>query len=258
MKLLEYLPPFLQNVKEFIKIFEAEDFEIEYERYLIDSILRETIVKTARSYGITRYEKIYKIKNENSTLEARRLNILLKINNRIPYTEKWLRSILDEMIGKDNYYLKIEDYKLHIKIGLEYTEAAEMLKKNLTKQIPANIELTYELETRLNEYVGATLSNQDYISINAEAYLDLQKININQTNYAGVNINKQDYMEIDPNKEIYVKTENINSNQNYGANVISQEYNELTVFNDYYEENVNVNQNNNTGSNMSSVDYIEI
>ena len=47
MKLVEYMPPFLKNVVEFNKIFDAEDVEIESMRYLIDSILREVIVKSA-------------------------------------------------------------------------------------------------------------------------------------------------------------------------------------------------------------------
>ena len=62
MKLVEYMPPFLKNVLEFNKIFDAEDIEVEDMRYLIDKILREVIVKKATSYGLERYEKIYGIK----------------------------------------------------------------------------------------------------------------------------------------------------------------------------------------------------
>ena len=63
MKLVEYMPPYLKNVLEFNKIFDAEDIEVENMRYSINTMLREVIVKTARSYGLERYEKIYNIKN---------------------------------------------------------------------------------------------------------------------------------------------------------------------------------------------------
>ena len=101
MKLVEYMPPFLKNVVEFNKIFDAEDVEIESMRYLIDSILREVIVKSARTYGLDRYEKIYGITNKAETIEARRMNILFKMNNKVPYTLKWLINTLNESIGKD-------------------------------------------------------------------------------------------------------------------------------------------------------------
>lgn len=124
MKLIEYMPPYLKNVLEFIKIFDAEDIEVQNIRYLIDKILKEVIVKDATSYGLDRYEKIYGIKNKAETIEARRMNILFKINNKVPYTLKWLINTLDESIGKENYKLVAKDYELYITINLAYTEAA--------------------------------------------------------------------------------------------------------------------------------------
>ena len=110
MKLIEYMPPYLKNVLEFIKIFDAEDIEVQNIRYLIDKMLKEVIVKEATSYGLDRYEKIYGIKNKAETIEARRMNILFKINNKVPYTLKWLINTLNESIWKDNYKLIAKDY----------------------------------------------------------------------------------------------------------------------------------------------------
>ena len=61
MKLNEYMPPFLKDVREFKEIFATEDKELEYMNNLIASMLTEVIVKTANSYGLTRYEKIYEM-----------------------------------------------------------------------------------------------------------------------------------------------------------------------------------------------------
>lgn len=197
MKLIEYMPPYLKNVLEFIKIFETEDIEIENMRYLIDKVLKEVIVKTATSYGLDRYEKIYGIVNKAETIEARRMNILFKMNNRVPYTLKWLTNTLNETIGKDNYKLVVKDYELYITINLAYTEVAEMIKFNLIKQIPANIQLEYELETTLNEHIGGAISRCDYVILNAEAFEEIKDIVLNQNNNIGLSFIKKDYIKIE-------------------------------------------------------------
>ena len=165
MKLIEYMPPFLKDVREFIRIFEAEDKVITKLNDDIKALTNEVIVKTANSYGIEKYEKIYRIKNKSETIETRRLNILLKINNRVPYTLKWLIKTLNETIGENSYTLTVKDYQLNMIINLAFTELAEILKSNLKQQIPANIKISYQLETELNKFVGATISRQDYITI---------------------------------------------------------------------------------------------
>ncbi len=258
MKLIEYMPPYLKNVLEFIKIFETEDIEIENMRYLIDKVLKEVIVKTATSYGLDRYEKIYGIKNKAETIEARRMNILFKINNKVPYTLKWLINTLNESIGKDNYKLIAKDYELYITINLAYTEAAEMLKSNLIKQIPANIQLEYELETTLNEYIGGAISRCDYIILNAEAFEEIEDVVLNQNNNTGVAVINTGYIEIDPNTDMVIKNEDVDLNAKTGAKVSRQDYMNIDVSTEEKLEKILLNENNNLGLNLVKQDYIEI
>ena len=135
MNLIKYMPPFLKEVREFKEIFGAEDIQIEKLNNQINSMLREVIVKTAEDYGLRRYEKIYGITRPAETLEARRMAILLKMNNRVAYTYKWLIQTLNEAIGAENYKITTDfnNYKMNIEIALNYTEAAELLKNDLVK-----------------------------------------------------------------------------------------------------------------------------
>lgn len=258
MKLVEYMPPFLKNVVEFNKIFDAEDVEIESMRYLIDSILREVIVKSARTYGLDRYEKIYGITNKAETIEARRMNILFKMNNKVPYTLKWLINTLNEIIGKDNYKLEAKDYELHITINLVYTEAAEMLKTNLVKQIPANIMLDYKLETKANEFIGAVISSQDYINLNAIAFERKEDITIIQENNIGLVVSNMEYMNVDPNTDIILEDTILNADESIGSKVSRQDYIDLNITTEEKKENISINQNTNLGLQLASQDYIEI
>lgn len=199
MKLNEYMPSFLKDVREFKEIFATEDKELEYMNNLIASMLTEVIVKTANSYGLTRYEKIYEITDIASTVEARRTNILLKINNRVPYTKKWLVNLLDAVIGKDAYTLKIDEsnYLINIETTLNYSEAMETLKKELALEIPANMKLNYDLVTNMKLNIAAIITQQhDNLKISSGIADIEEKIQLNASNYVAVKINIDDYIKI--------------------------------------------------------------
>jgi hypothetical protein len=192
------MPPFLKEVREFKEIFGAEDIQIEKLNNQINSMLREVIVKTAEDYGLRRYEKIYGITRPAETLEARRMAILLKMNNRVAYTYKWLIQTLNEAIGAENYKITTDfnNYKMNIEIALNYTEAAELLKNDLVKQMPANIELDYRLTSKINCISGAIISQQTYMVLNTEKMKETENVKINENNNFGLNLRQQSYIDI--------------------------------------------------------------
>ncbi len=198
MNLIKYMPPFLKEVREFKEIFGAEDIQIEKLNNQINSMLREVIVKTAEDYGLRRYEKIYGITRPAETLEARRMAILLKMNNRVAYTYKWLIQTLNEAIGAENYKITTDfnNYKMNIEIALNYTEAAELLKNDLVKQMPANIELDYRLTSKINCISGAIISQQTYMVLNTEKMKETENVKINENNNFGLNLRQQSYIDI--------------------------------------------------------------
>lgn len=198
MNLIKYMPPFLKEVREFKEIFGAEDIQIEKLNNQINSMLREVIVKTAEDYGLRRYEKIYGITRPAETLEARRMAILLKMNNRVAYTYKWLIQTLNEAIGAENYKITTDfnNYKMNIEIALNYTEATELLKNDLVKQMPANIELDYRLTSKINCISGAIISQQTYMVLNTEKMKEIENVKINENNNFGLNLRQQSYIDI--------------------------------------------------------------
>lgn len=199
MKLNEYMPPFLKDIREFKEIFSSEDKELEYMNNLVASMLTEVIVKTANSYGLTRYEKIYSITEIASTIEGRRTNILLKINNRVPYSKKWLVNLLDAIFGKDEYKLTIDEskYSINIELPLSYSEAAETLKKELVMEIPANIRLQYDFTTNINLYAAAVVIEQaDYMTIDAVPNESKKTIDLDTKEHLGFVIEERENINL--------------------------------------------------------------
>lgn len=146
-KLIEYLPPFLQDIREYKKIFNAEDIELKKLDKNLKSLLTEVIVKTAEGYGLDRYEKIYNIDTNKQDIATRRIMILSKINNRVPYNLNWLKNKLDNLVGESNYKIteNTNTYEIKIEISAIFNDIAVILNKDLKEQLPANLIITVDL-----------------------------------------------------------------------------------------------------------------
>lgn len=169
MKLNQYMPLFLQDIREFKAIFNSEDKELEYLNNLVATMLIEVIVNTAESYGLTRYEKIYGITDIATTVDERRFNILTKMNNKVPFTYNWLRNKLKTLVGEGNYEI-IEDFK-HYKIQIDiialFDDIAIILNKDLRQQLPANLQIIVNLfqTEQCNIYYGGIVHIGDNLEI---------------------------------------------------------------------------------------------
>lgn len=169
INLINYLPLFLQDVEEFKEIFKAENTELEKLKDMLFEILEEIDVETAKSYGLDRYEEIYKINKTSNDVSERRNKILYKINSKLPYTYRWLEEKLRTLVGDENYFITLdnENYSLNIEISGIYKDAAEILKKDLRLQVPANMAMDIKLFQieQAETCFGAFLKIGDFIMI---------------------------------------------------------------------------------------------
>lgn len=144
MKLINYLPKFLQEVVEYKEIMNTETTEIEKIKAEVNNFVDEVSIQEATEIGIKKYEKILNISNDNNlSLEERKLLVKNKFFNRPPFSLQWLNNKLMALCGKDNYEINI-DYKnfiLNVQIGYLFKEATEELTKDLKNIVPANLKL---------------------------------------------------------------------------------------------------------------------
>lgn len=142
--LIDYLPEFLKNFREYKEIMNTEEIELDKLKSKNNSITDEVIISNATSEGISRFEKILGIKNnKNLALENRKFLVKNKFFNRAPFTVEWLKNKLENLCGQDNYIidLDISNKILNVQIGYMFDEATEELRKDLRNIIPANIIL---------------------------------------------------------------------------------------------------------------------
>lgn len=167
MKIIEYMPNFLQDVREFKIISELEDEELNRLKLQIDNILREVIVDTSEDYGLKRYERIYNINVVSDDIDIRRFNVIAKMNNKAPFTYKWLEHKLKQLVGEDNYKINIEydSYKVIISIVYLFGDMVDTLQKDLRELLPANLIIQINLFSNCNLYVGGILHQKQYTKL---------------------------------------------------------------------------------------------
>lgn len=172
-KLIDYLPPFIQEYKEIKAIMDAEQFTCEQTWSDAENVLADQFIQDATENGISRYEKILGITSKPTyTLEERRFNIITKINKQIPYTMESVEKALTSLCGEDGYTMQLDlnDYKLHVKLDLSNENNFNAVCEMLDNMIPANIVRNVILYN-----TNAILANHTYEELSAYTYDGLRK-----------------------------------------------------------------------------------
>lgn len=168
MQLLDYWIPQIQETKEFQQIANAEQPEVDLLHQEISNFPNEIMVKTAKDAGISKWETVLDIPTTQD-LEMRRFNVLLKLNNKVSLTYRWLENKLQLAIGKNCYQVDLDhsNYTLRVSVTADKENVLINLKRELRKLIPANLGL--ETSTLEHEecgiYTGVIVRTRDIITI---------------------------------------------------------------------------------------------
>ncbi|EGT4639157.1 DUF2313 domain-containing protein, partial [Clostridioides difficile] len=96
--------------------------------------------------GIKRWEKIMSITpKSNESLEDRRFRIFSKYISKLPYSERFLRNWLDNVVGEGNYELTINNatYNIHLESDARNQDWFEEVHSFVSDIKPCNMTLDY-------------------------------------------------------------------------------------------------------------------
>lgn len=161
-KLIDYLPPFLQEYKELKIINHTEQEEIEQAWEAAEKLLKEPFLLSASTYGISRIEKILKIQAlDTDDLETRMFRVLLKLNEVLPYTYRTIKRHLDEICGKAEYELQVHSEEFTIDAIFEIEERQKLVElgRYLDEVLPANLVIFFAKRSRLEFAVPILYKN---------------------------------------------------------------------------------------------------
>lgn len=195
-KLLEHLPDFMKQFAEIKEICKIGDLEFQHLDANIESILNNAFIEDCDEYGIQKYENLLGITpSTEDTLNSRKLRVLLRWNDYIPYTYRVLVNKLNALCGVNNYTITGDhsEYYLHFETKLELFGQVKELEELFERVLPDNIY--YESMNSLycsingNVIIGAGLSMiatihtsndfNDSLQINGQATVGAGTVNVN-------------------------------------------------------------------------------
>lgn len=141
----KYLPKVLQPILEFQVINSTLDNELTSLEKRIKDINKEVIIATASEYGINKWEKTLGIiSKEGDSIEIRKFRVQNILNNKLPYSIRWLKNKLTQIVGNDSGWIlniNYNDYKVTIILSGLNVELMGEVQKQLRTAIPANMVL---------------------------------------------------------------------------------------------------------------------
>lgn len=153
--LIDYIPPFLKNVREYKVILEdVEQPEMVSIWNAISNAFNDQFIIDATENGVSRWEKILGIiPKATLNLKERKFTILSKINEQLPFTLTTLEEQLKILCGEGGYSVNLNtnNYTLDVKIALTAKNNFEDINSLLQRIVPANLVITLNLKYNQQE-----------------------------------------------------------------------------------------------------------
>lgn len=173
-QLKDYLPIFVQEYAEIDAIMDAEQVSVENAWIDVEDVMCDQFVLDATENGVKRWESILNMKPKGTyTLDERRFNILVKLQEQLPYTVEALKTALTAICGEDGYLLRIDNnrYILTVRLALYNQNNVTAVSELLNRMIPANLIISIALfntHNILHAYTHGYLSNYTHKQVREE------------------------------------------------------------------------------------------
>lgn len=158
-KLIDYLPPVLQNIMEFAAITEAQQPEIEAAWDALKLVIDNQFIDTATEEGVTLWEQELNIVPlASDTLQDRKQRLKTAWTYGAVYTYNWLVNWLKTSCGKSNPLPVIKEYTLHVSLpaSVDYTHILSDMRRYLAANILID-PLILLSKIKVPHYTGSAL-----------------------------------------------------------------------------------------------------
>lgn len=199
INLINYLPEFLREIREYKALTMTENGEINSLWKGVEEAFDNQTVDTANDYGISRLEKIMNINSTSTDINERKTEIKTRLGQKLPYTEYTLRNTLDEFcqsrISKDQEYLEgydlqilLVEHTVKVLISLWNKNKRSLIETMIRQMCPANmlclVDLKYNTYGSLQklELTYEQLSKLTYRQIREDVLEDVLNITYEDLN----------------------------------------------------------------------------
>lgn len=142
-KVSEYTPHIYKGFQEYEEIVRVSDELLDNLEKAVDDLKSNQFIMSANDEGISQYESILGIVANPSTetLEFRRQRLINRLSTMPPFTIRFLRNKLNEILGADkfNAYIDYANYTIYVESAVENQVWFNEVMITMTNIKPANM-----------------------------------------------------------------------------------------------------------------------
>lgn len=176
-KLIDYLPPYMQEYLEMQKIMDAQQYKVDLLWTAAETALADQFIQDATAYGVARWESMLDISpKDTDTLDERKFRILTRLNQELPYTLRRLEQVLTALCGSDGYSIRLipNEYYIEVRLALENENKYVEVENVMRKMIPANmtqyVQIMYNTHGMLAPFTHEFLSAYTHDQLRKEEF----------------------------------------------------------------------------------------
>lgn len=170
-RLDSFVPHIYKDVTEMDAIIEAEQTQLSYAQVEASQAFANTFVLTANYEGIEMFEMMLGIIADPTTesVEFRRQRVLNRIALAPPFTFRFLKKKLDDIIGKGawNAYVDFNNYTLYVESSLVNQQWFNELRITINRIKPCNLVFINKpliaADVIANETIASAVKHYNYI-----------------------------------------------------------------------------------------------
>ncbi len=144
-----FIPAIMKDNDDMNSLYEVQADEVENLNSGTKTEINNCFISTSNLDGISRWEKIYNLKNNTDyTLDERKNLLMNKIYFKPPFTRQRFMEILSNIWGEGNYTFILYPNQYELIIDIYTTDPVIYLKfkKYVRDVVPANIYLIFSIQ----------------------------------------------------------------------------------------------------------------
>lgn len=177
MRILDYLPPVLREIGEFVQIAAAEQEQFNGIDAALAGMKDDLFLSTLTQAGVRRWEAILGLlPRAEDTLEVRRFRIAALLEGKTPYTFLALKARLAALCGAEGYAAAVSPgtYTLTVRVALSSRSSYDAVADLLAKMVPANLavdlSLMYNQHIKFSAFTHAQLAAYSHDQLRNEVF----------------------------------------------------------------------------------------
>ncbi len=167
MKLLDYLPPMLWEIKEYRVVAAALEPELDAAQKAMEAARGDFFMASLSEEGVARWEAVFGIAKDEKNLQERRERLVARYLGRLPYTLRTLQEYLQSVGTGSGLRVDYAGYTAR----LDTTPAANARRLELADAVrqmcPANLWMVLGMEAPTALKAGAVVGHV-YSQVKAE------------------------------------------------------------------------------------------